>query len=86
MMGARELKQHLGVAGRRVHGVAQQGQGAVEVAGGSPWPGSTLMRVMDTYTLVFVNGRTVAGVQEAETPELAVDLARALNAGLAAAQ
>jgi hypothetical protein len=59
---------------------------AVEVAGGSPWPGSTLMRVMDTYTLVFVNGRTVAGVQEAETPELAVDLARALNAGLAAAQ
>jgi hypothetical protein len=59
---------------------------AVEVAGDGPWPGSTLMRVMDTYTLVFVHGRTVAGVQEAGTPELAVGLARALKTGLLAAQ
>jgi hypothetical protein len=59
---------------------------AVEVAGGNPWPDGALMRVMDTYTLVFVHGRTVAGVQEAGAPELAAGLARALKAALNAAQ
>jgi hypothetical protein len=53
-------------------------------APGSPlFPGGRLMRLMDTYTLVFVHDSTVAGVHEAGTPELAARLARALQARLA---
>lgn len=47
------------------------------------FPDGRLIRLMDTYTLVFVHGNTVAGVQEAATPELAARLARALQARLA---
>ena len=41
-----------------------------------------LMRVMDAYTLVFVHGNTVAGVQDAGTPKIAARLASALKTRL----
>lgn len=47
------------------------------------FPEGRLIRLMDTYTLVFVHGNTVAGVHGAATPKLAVRLARALQARLA---
>ncbi len=43
------------------------------------FPEGRLLRVMDAYTLVFVHGHTVAGVQDAGTPELAARLASALK-------
>lgn len=47
-----------------------------------PLPNSRLIRVLDAFTLVFTHGKTVAGVQEAKTPEMAQKLARRLKAGL----
>ncbi len=46
------------------------------------FPEGRLLRVMDAYTLVFVHGNAVAGVQDAGTPELAARLARALKTRL----
>ncbi len=46
------------------------------------FPEGRLIRVMDAYTLVFVHGQTVAGVQDAGTPELAARLAHALKTRL----
>ncbi len=54
----------------------------VAVSGYPSFPEGHLMRVMDAYTLVFVHGKTVAGVQDAGTPELAFRLARALKTRL----
>lgn len=44
---------------------------------------AVLVRTMDTYTLVFTQGRTVAGVRDAATPEDAATLAEHLRNGLA---
>ena len=55
----------------------------VAAPGNHLFPEGRLMRVMDAYTLVFVHDNTVAGVQEAGTPELAAGLARALQSRLA---
>lgn len=49
-----------------------------------PLPNSRLIRVLDAFTLVFTHGNTVAGIQEAATPEIAQLLARRLKAGLSA--
>ncbi len=51
----------------------------VAAPGDPSFPEGRLIRVMDAYTLVFVHGQTVAGVQDAGTPELAARLARALK-------
>jgi hypothetical protein len=45
-------------------------------------PNSRLLRVAGRYTLVFTQGRTVAGVQDAASPEQATMLARRLSAAL----
>lgn len=47
-------------------------------------PESWIMRVMDSYTLVFTRGNVVAGVQDAATPELAGMLAHRLYERLSA--
>ena len=47
---------------------------------------SRMMRVADSYTLIFISGRTVAGVQDAVTPEQATMLARRLSVALASGQ
>jgi len=49
-------------------------------------PSSRMLRVADSYTLVFTQGRTVAGVQDAVTPEQATMLARRLSAALSSGQ
>ena len=49
-------------------------------------PNSRMLRVADSYTLVFTHGRTVAGVQDAATPEQATMLARRLSAALSSSQ
>lgn len=45
-------------------------------------PNSRLIQILDTYTLVFTHGNTVAGVQDARTPDQAEMLAMRLKAGL----
>jgi hypothetical protein len=42
--------------------------------------------VAGSYTLVFTQGRTVAGVQDAASPEQATMLARRLSAALSSGQ
>jgi len=49
-------------------------------------PNSRMLRVADSYTLIFTHGRTVAGVQDAATPEQATMLARRLSAALSSGQ
>jgi hypothetical protein len=56
---------------------------AVAVDASPLFPEGRLMRLLDSYTLVFVHDHTVAGVHEAGSPELAARLARALQARLA---
>ena len=48
----------------------------------SALPNSQQIRVLDTYTLVFTHGDTLAGVQDAATPEQADILARRLYVAL----
>ncbi len=54
----------------------------VAVSGDHLFSDGRLIRLTDTYTLVFVHNNTVAGVQEAGTAELAARLAHALKARL----
>ena len=49
----------------------------------TPLGNAALVRTMDTYTLVFTHGDTVAGVRDAATPEDASVLAQRLKDGLA---
>lgn len=56
--------------------------GGVAAHADQPRSNSRLIRVLDAYTLVFTHGNTVAGVQEAKTPEMARILARRLRAEL----
>ncbi len=51
----------------------------VAAPGDPAFPEGRLIRVMDAYTLVFVHGKTVAGAQDAGTPEVAARLALALK-------
>ena len=70
---------------RAAAGLANEFRGFLAAYDGVVTPGQpsfsegSLMRVMDAYTLVFVHGHTVAGVQDAGTPKLAARLARALK-------
>jgi hypothetical protein len=52
----------------------------------SSLPNSRQIRVLDTYTLVFTYGDTLAGVQDAATPEQAEILARRLYVALTSAR
>ena len=60
--------------------LAYDGEG--QTAAGLP-PRSRLIRVMDTYTLVFARGTTVAGVVDAASPALAGALGQRLYERLA---
>lgn len=58
----------------------------VAVPASSSLPNSRQIRVLDTYTLVFTYGDTLAGVQDAATPEQADMLARRLYVALSSAR
>ncbi|MFH1032939.1 MAG: DUF6599 family protein [Pseudomonadota bacterium] len=60
--------------------------GGQEEPGASPLPGARMVKIMDTYELVFSQGAFLAGVHGAETRQAALDLGQRINQRLPGAK
>jgi hypothetical protein len=60
--------------------------GGVDTAMAAPIPDAWLVEILGTYELVFVHGNFIAGVHEAESKDVAEQLASALKNSLTGAE